>query len=111
MKSQPMIVFITAPSQEIGKQIAAALIEQRFAACVNIIGPIHSLYTWEGKICDDEEVLLIVKSRSDLIESRLIPSVQAIHPYQTPEIIAVPVVTGLPAYIDWMIQETGANPT
>jgi periplasmic divalent cation tolerance protein len=110
MESQPMIVFITAPSKEIGKQIAAALVEQRLAACVNILGPINSIYTWEGKICDDEEMLLIAKSRTDLIASRLIPAVQAIHPYQVPEIIAVPVAGGLPSYLDWVMHETGGDP-
>lgn len=111
MESQPMVVFITTPSKEIGKQIANALVEQRVAACVNILGPINSIYTWEEKIYDEEEALLVVKSRSDLIESRLIPIVQAIHPYQLPEIIAVPVVMGLPGYLDWVIRETGGNPT
>lgn len=111
MDSLPMIVFITAPSKEVGAQIAASLVENRLAACVNILGPISSIYIWQGKIIDDEEVLLIVKSRSDLIESRLIPAVQAIHPYQVPEIIALPVVTGLPSYLDWMLQVTGDNLT
>jgi periplasmic divalent cation tolerance protein len=110
MDSQPMIVFITAPTNEIGKQIAATLVEKRLAACVNLLGPIRSIYTWEGKICDDEEMLLIVKSRSDLIESGLIPAVQAIHPYQIPEIIALPVVAGLHSYLDWIVKETGENP-
>lgn len=109
MDSLPMIVFITAPSKEVGTQIAASLVENRLAACVNILGPINSIYIWEGKICNDEEVLLIVKSRSDLIESRLIPAVQAIHPYEVPEIIAFPVVMGLPSYLDWMLRQTGEN--
>jgi periplasmic divalent cation tolerance protein len=111
MESQPMLVFITAPSKEIGKQIATALVKQRLAACVNLLGPISSIYTWEGKIHDDEEVLLIAKSRSDLIEDRFFPAVQAIHPYQVPEIIAMPVGMGLPAYLEWVMRETGANPT
>jgi periplasmic divalent cation tolerance protein len=110
MDSQPVIVFITAPSNDIGKQIAVALVEKRLAACVNILGPINSIYAWEGKINNDQEVLLIAKSRSDLIESRLIPAVQAIHPYQVPEIIALPVASGLPAYLDWVLRETGDNP-
>ena len=110
MDSQPVIVFITVPSREVGKQIAVALVEQRLAACVNILGPINSIYVWEGKISDDEEMLLIVKSRSDLIEQGLIPAVQAIHPYQVPEIIALPVLTGLHSYLDWVLRETGATP-
>ena len=110
MDNQPIIVFITAPSKEIGKQIATTLVEQKLAACVNILGPISSIYTWEGKICDDEEVMLIAKSRSDLFESHLIPAVRAIHPYQIPEVIALPVAMGLRSYLDWVLNETGINP-
>lgn len=111
MASQPMIVFITAPSREVGRQIAAALVERRLAACVNILGPVSSIYTWEGKINDEEEFLLIVKSRSDLIESQLIPAVQAIHPYQVPEIIALPIAMGLPDYLEWVMQTSGIDPS
>jgi len=109
MDDQPIIVFITAPSKEIGKKIASALVEGKLAACVNMLGPIDSIYTWEGKICDEEEVLLIVKTRSSLFESQLIPAVKAVHPYEIPEIIALPVVMGLPSYLDWVLRETGNN--
>lgn len=111
MDSQPMIVLITAPSQDVAKEIAVALVENRLAACVNILGPIRSVYRWEEKIHDNEETLLIVKSRAELIESQLIPAVQAIHPYQVPEIIALPVVMGLHSYLDWILQETSQPPT
>ena len=111
MDDQPIIVFITAPSKEIGKKIASALVEGKLAACVNMLGPIDSIYTWEGKICDEEEVLLIVKTRSSLFESQLIPAVKAVHPYEIPEIIALPVVMGLPSYLDWVLGETGINST
>jgi periplasmic divalent cation tolerance protein len=109
MEEQPIIVFITAPSKEIGKEIASALVEGKLAACVNILGPINSIYTWEGKICDDEEVLLIAKSRSGLFEKQLIPAVSAIHPYKVPEIIALPVTMGLQSYLDWVLFETGTS--
>ena len=111
MDDQPIIVFITAPSKEIGKEIASALVEGKLAACVNMLGPIDSIYTWEGKICNEEEVLLIVKSQSSLFESQLIPAVKAVHPYEIPEIIALPVVMGLPSYLDWVLGETGINST
>ena len=111
MDDQPIIVFITAPSKEIGKEIASALVEGKLAACVNILGPINSIYTWEGKICDDEEVLLIAKSRLGLFESHLIPAVKAIHPYEIPEIIALPVTMGLHSYLDWVLGETRISPT
>jgi len=106
MKAQPIVVLITAPSKEVGKQIAASLLDQRLAACVNIVSPISSIFTWQGKITDEEEALLIVKSRADLFESQLIPAVLAIHPYQVPEIIALPVIMGLSSYLNWIEEVT-----
>jgi periplasmic divalent cation tolerance protein len=106
MDNQPIIVFITAPSRAVGKQIASALVEGKLAACVNILGPITSIYTWEGKLCDEKEVLLIVKSRLELFESHLIPAVKAVHPYEIPEIIALPVAMGLNDYLNWVLRET-----
>lgn len=100
--TDPIVVLITAPSKEVGKQIARALLEQELAACVNIISSIDSLYNWEGKICNDEEVLLVVKSRAELFENQLVPAVQAIHPYQVPEIIALPIKMGAKSYLDWI---------
>ena len=100
--TDPIVVLITAPSKEVGKQIARVLLEQELAACVNIISPIDSIYTWEGKICNDEEVLLVVKSRAELFENQLVPAVQAIHPYRVPEIIALPIKMGAKSYLDWI---------
>ena len=100
--TDPIVVLITAPSKEVGKQIARALLEKELAACVNIISSIDSIYTWEGKICNDEEVLLVVKSRVELFENQLVPAVQAIHPYRVPEIIALPIKMGAKSYLDWI---------
>ena len=100
--TDPIVVLITAPSKEVGKQIARALLEQKLAACVNIISSIDSICTWEGKICNDEEVLLVVKSRAELFENQLVPAVQAIHPYRVPEIIALPIKMGAKSYLDWI---------
>ncbi len=106
MEDQPVVVFITVPSRDVDDQIARALLEQNLAACVNIIPSLHSLYTWEGKLCEDEEVLLIVKSRSSLFQQRLIPAVQALHPYQVPEVIALPISMGLESYLKWIGEVT-----
>ena len=100
--TDPIVVLITAPSKEVGKQIARVLLEQELAACVNIISSIDSIYSWEGKICNDEEVLLVVKSRAELFENQLVPAVQAIHPYRVPEIIALPIKMGAKSYLDWI---------
>lgn len=103
------MVLITAPSRETARQIARALLDKRLAACVNIISPINSLYTWEGQVQDDEEALLIVKSRADLFHQGLVPAVKALHPYEVPEIIALPVIAGLRSYLDWISEVTEAG--
>jgi len=97
-----IVVLITAPDLQIGRQIASLLLESKLAACVNIVPAIHSLYTWEGSIHDDQEALLIVKTRADLLTDHLIPAVQAIHPYDLPEIIALPIVAGSLPYLNWI---------
>jgi periplasmic divalent cation tolerance protein len=101
-----IVVLITAPSDDVGKQIAETLLEKKLAACVNIMAPINSLYVWQGETCDDEEVLLIVKSRAELFEDKLVPAVKAVHPYDVPEIIALPVLLGDQDYLDWIETET-----
>ncbi len=106
MRDQPIVVLITVPSEEAGRQIAEALLAARLAACINFISPVNSLYTWNGNIQNDREVLLVVKSRAGLFEDRLLPLVKKIHPYQVPEIIAMPVLMGLPEYIKWIDEST-----
>jgi periplasmic divalent cation tolerance protein len=101
-----IIILITVPSQEVGERIAHALLDQRLAACVNILPRVHSLYRWEGKTNIDQELLLVVKSRAELFDDQLVPAVKAIHPYEVPEIIALPVVMGSASYLDWIDQET-----
>lgn len=101
-----IVVLITAPSEEVGRGIAQALLENKLAACVNIVAPINSLYLWQGDINDDEEVLLIVKSRAELFEQGLIPTVKEVHPYDVPEIIALPILLGDQDYLDWIEAET-----
>lgn len=102
-----IVVLITTPSMEVARQIARHLLEQKLAACVNILPGVQSLYTWEEKIQEEEEILLIVKSRADLFEDGLLPAVQANHPYQVPEVIALPVVKGLDSYLNWIGDVTG----
>ena len=106
-KSQIVVVLITAPSKEVGKQIARVLVEHKIAACVNILSPINSLYVWAGQFYDEEEVLLIAKTRIGLFDDKLVPTVKAIHPYEVPEIIALPVEAGLHSYLNWIAEATG----
>jgi periplasmic divalent cation tolerance protein len=106
MDSEHIVVLITAPSPQVGEQVAKTLLENKLAACVNLLSSIRSLYTWEGQICDDQEVLLIVKSRAELFTDQLVPTVQAIHPYEVPEIIALPIAMGSHRYLSWIDETT-----
>jgi periplasmic divalent cation tolerance protein len=106
MNIKHLVVFITTPSVDIGQQIADALVEKGLAACVNIISPINSIYLWQGKRQSDEEALLIAKTTEDLFSEKLVPAVQEIHPYDVPEIIALPIVFGSESYLDWIDEST-----
>jgi len=106
MNETKIVVFITAPTLPVAEQIAKRLVERRLAACVNILPAIQSIYRWEGKIHQESEILLVVKTRDGLFEDHLIPAVLEIHPFKVPEIIAVPVMNGLPGYLEWINQET-----
>ncbi len=96
-----VIVFSTCASREEAKRIARTLVEERLAACVNVIGDIVSIYQWQGTVHESNEVMLVVKSRRDLLP-RLQERLAAMHSYEVPEAIAIPVVDGLPAYLDWL---------
>lgn len=102
MQSKFVVTYVTAPSLEIGERIAKALLEQKLIACANLIFPVRSFFTWQGEIKSDEEVMMILKTRADLLWDRLIPAIQAIHPYEVPEIIALPIVMGSQSYLDWI---------
>jgi periplasmic divalent cation tolerance protein len=98
-------VFTTVDSQAAARAIARAVVERRAAACAQIVGPIESTYWWSGEIETAQEWLCILKSTE-----RLYPSLEAAirqsHPYDTPEILAMPVSAGLSAYLDWLRAET-----
>lgn len=106
MTTPYIIVLITTPSEAVGRQIAEALLAEKLAACVNILPAVRSFYRWKGEIQNDQETLLVVKSRLDLFAERLAPVVKALHPYEVPEIIAVPILAGSESYLDWIGEET-----
>lgn len=101
-----IIVFVTAASEEEAALIGKALVGERLAACVNIIRSIRSIYRWQGRIEDSQEVLLIIKTKSILFEN-LKKRVKELHSYSVPEIIALPLVEGDEQYLNWLGQETG----
>ena len=95
------IVFCTVPDTDSGHRIAARLVQDGLAACVNLITGIDSVYRWKGQLEKASEVLLMIKSRSaDYTEVEA--AISALHPYELPEIIAVPLSNGLPGYLDWV---------
>jgi periplasmic divalent cation tolerance protein len=102
MNQDYILVLMTAPSTDIAQKIATTLVAEGLAACVNIISPIQSIYTWQGKTNDDTEILLIAKSRAAIFQERLVPAVRSIHPYQVPEISAIPILMGGHDYLQWM---------
>src|SRR4030065_104395 len=100
-----IIVYITVPSPEEGEKIAKTLVEKRLVACVNIVSGLSSIYHWQGKICDEKELLLVAKTRDSLFK-RLEHEVKSIHSYKVPEIIALPIVKGSKEYLDWIYENT-----
>jgi periplasmic divalent cation tolerance protein len=100
-----IVVLVTCPSQAVGKAIARALVEERLAACVNLIPRVTSIYRWEGKLTVGAEVLLIIKSRRARFPA-LARRVTALHPYAVPEIIALPIQAGSRPYLAWLSEST-----
>jgi periplasmic divalent cation tolerance protein len=103
--SEPIVVFVTCGSEEEGLKIANGLVEAHLAACVNLISPIRSIYRWEGKIWDEKEWLLLIKTRKDRF-GELEKKVRSLHSYSVPEIISLPIVEGFSAYLNWIIENT-----
>ncbi|HMK56929.1 MAG TPA: divalent-cation tolerance protein CutA [Dissulfurispiraceae bacterium] len=102
---EALIVYITAPHEEEAARIARTLVEERLAGCVNIVKDIRSIYSWQGKIEDEKEVLLIVKTRPQLFQA-VSARVQELHSYSVPEVIAMPVVCGSEEYLKWLNETT-----
>ncbi len=95
------VTLITASSEDEARTIAKTIVEERLAACVNIIPSIRSIYRWEGKICDDSESLLIVKTSNKSVEA-LEKRVAQLHSYSVPEIISLPIERGSEKYLAWI---------
>ena len=100
-----VLVFTNLPDRASAEKLAALLIEQRLAACVNLLSPCTSAYRWQGEIQCDEEHPVLIKTAQDRYAD-LEAAIRANHPYELPEIIAVPINGGLPAYLQWVESET-----
>lgn len=105
LHSQACVILVTTGSEAEAETIATALLEERLVACVSILSPVRSLYRWEGKIADDREWLLVIKTRVErfaVVEAR----VRALHSYEVPEVISLPLLAGSAGYLDWILKET-----
>lgn len=100
-----ILVLTTAPDGETAGRIARPLVEEGLVACVNIVPGLRSLYRWEGKLCDESEVLCLFKTRTALF-SAVRERISSLHPYSVPEVIAVPLARGSAPYLDWVAQST-----
>lgn len=102
------MVFVMAGSEEQAVTIASTVVEERLAACVNIIGPVRSIYRWRDAVEDEREYLLMIKTRARRF-AKLERRVRALHSYEVPEIIAVTIAAGSKPYLDWLSASTVAT--
>ena len=100
-----LVVLCTAPDAALAERIAIALVEERLAACVNLVPGVKSIYRWQGKLQRDAELLLVIKTSAARLAA-LTTRVQALHPHEVPEIIALPITAGARPYLDWITEST-----
>jgi periplasmic divalent cation tolerance protein len=103
--TEALVVLVTTPTPERAAELARALVEERLAACGNVVPGLRSIYRWEGKVQEDAEALLVLKTtraRFDALRDRVL----ALHPYEVPEVIALPVEAGSARYLGWIADET-----
>ncbi len=101
MSTDALVVLVTAPSAEKAAELGRALVSERLAACGNVVPAIRSIYWWEGKVQDEPEALLVLKTTRARFET-LRERALALHPYEVPEVVALPVQAGSAAYLEWI---------
>jgi len=100
-----VVCLSTIDSEKEALKIAKALVEAHLAACVNIIPKVTSVYEWKGEICEETEVLLVIKTQQARLKE-LKATLEDLHPYEVPELIALPITDGLPDYLGWLLANT-----
>ncbi len=103
--SEVSVVFVTVGGEDEAVALAGKLVAEKYVACVNMVPRIRSIYLWKGEVCDEGEVLLIMKTRTSLYAD-LQTRIRELHSYEVPEIIAFPVDRGLPDYLQWVMECT-----
>jgi periplasmic divalent cation tolerance protein len=101
MISDYVMVFVTTKDKAQAETIAKTLLAERLIACANIVGPVESFFSWEGKVDCAEEFLMVMKTRQSLLDA-VVVRVKGLHSYEVPEVLAVPIVGGLESYFGWM---------
>jgi periplasmic divalent cation tolerance protein len=99
------VAFTTAPDEAVALRIARALVEERLAACANLVPGVRSIYRFRGVVEDEREVLLVIKTCADRVEA-LADRLRALHPYEVPELVVMAAAGGLAPYLDWVRAET-----
>lgn len=107
MTDDARLIYVTAPTREEALRLANTLVAERLAACANVFGAVTSVYWWDGKLNQDEEVALVLKTRATLVEA-LTVRVRELHSYDCPCVVAVPINGGNPAFLQWIAAETKA---
>ncbi len=101
-----LVVFSTFPSEDSAADIARVLVEEKLAACVNLVPAVRSIYRWQGAVEDSAETLAIIKTSRDQFDA-MAARLSTLHPYDVPEVIALPVTTGLGPYLAWVVSNVG----
>jgi periplasmic divalent cation tolerance protein len=101
-----LLVITTLPNADAAAELAKNVVGERLAACANLIPALRSIYKWQGKMQDENEVLVLFKTRQEHYEN-LKSCILELHPYEVPEVLAIPVEQGYAAYLDWLAAETG----
>jgi periplasmic divalent cation tolerance protein len=105
MSNETLILLCTCPDDAVATDLSHQLVEQGLAACINRFGGLTSVYKWEGQMKEGSEVQLVIKT-SEAASERLIDELQRLHPYELPEIIAVPITAGYAPYLEWIREST-----
>ena len=101
--AEVLVVFVTVGNEEEALTIGRTLVEEKLVACVNLVPQIRSIYWWKGEVCDDQELLLVMKTTTSMFDS-LQSRIRELHSYEVPEIVALSVAKGLPDYLNWVVE-------
>jgi periplasmic divalent cation tolerance protein len=103
-----IVVLVTAPGAEAASRIGRVLVDEGLCACANVVGPVRSIYRWQGAIHDEAEALLLIKTRAELFD-RVAARIRELHSYDVPEVIALPITAGSEPYLRWIDDSTAGG--